>query len=172
MIYKSFIEAQFKYCPLTWMFHSRLTNNKVNRLHERALRLVYNDYTSSFEAFLSKDRSFSIHHQNIQSLAIEIYKVVNNVSTGDFKNFLQLSESNSLRSQNHLVIPQVNTVLKGKNSIRYFGPVIWNLIPHEIRNLKTLNEFKEKIKTWKPDSCPCRLCLDFIPGVGFSNISA
>ena len=48
-LFKSFIEAQFKYCPLIWMFCSRDSNKKINRLHERALRLVYDDYSSSFE---------------------------------------------------------------------------------------------------------------------------
>ena len=124
------------------MFYSRTTNYKVNRLHERALRLVYNDYISSFEALLSKDESFTVHHQNIQNLAIEIYKVLNNLSFGDFQDFFELSKISNLRTQHHLAIPQVNTVHQGKNSIRYFGPVIWNSIPHEIRNLKSLNAFK------------------------------
>ena len=43
MILKAFIESQFSYCPLIWMFHSRSLNNRINRLHERALRLVYKD---------------------------------------------------------------------------------------------------------------------------------
>ena len=44
LLYVSFIEAQFKCCPLTWMFYSRSCNNKINKLHQRALRLVYDDY--------------------------------------------------------------------------------------------------------------------------------
>ena len=72
-----FIEAQFKYCPLTWMFCSRSCNNKINKLHERALRLVYNDYESSFDILFNKNKSFSIHHQNIQKLMIEVYKSLN-----------------------------------------------------------------------------------------------
>ena len=51
-LFKSFIEAQLKYCPLIWMFCSRNSNKKINRLHERALRLVYDDCSSSFETLL------------------------------------------------------------------------------------------------------------------------
>ena len=48
LLYMSFMEAQFKYCPITWMFSSRSCSNKINKLQERELRLVYDDYESSF----------------------------------------------------------------------------------------------------------------------------
>ena len=66
------------------MFHSRKLNNKINILQERALRLVYNDFNSSFQQLLDNDNSFTIHHENIQSLIIEMYKVVNDLSTDTF----------------------------------------------------------------------------------------
>ena len=71
-LFKSFIEAQFRYCSLIWMFCSRNSNQNINRLHEKALRLVHDDYSSSFETLLERDSSFTIHHQNIQSMLIEI----------------------------------------------------------------------------------------------------
>ena len=55
MLMKTFIISQFNYCPLTWMFHNRTINNKINRLHERALRLVYDDENLSFEELLELD---------------------------------------------------------------------------------------------------------------------
>ena len=69
---KALIESQFNYCPLIWIFHSRAMNKKINRINERALRLVYSDHVSSFDELFKKERSFSIHHRNIQSLAIEL----------------------------------------------------------------------------------------------------
>ena len=77
---KAFIESQFNYCPLIWMFHSRTLNNKINRIHERALRTVYSDYNSFFNELLDKDGSFTIHQRNVQSLAIEIYKYLHGLS--------------------------------------------------------------------------------------------
>ena len=53
---KTFIESQFNYCPLIWMFHSRTISNKINRLHEKALRIVYSDFKSSFEGVLLKGK--------------------------------------------------------------------------------------------------------------------
>ena len=60
------------------MFHSRRTDNRINRLHERALRIVYDDNVSTFDQLLAMDQSFCIHHQNIQRLLTEIYNVSGN----------------------------------------------------------------------------------------------
>ena len=51
---KAFVVSQFNYCPLLWMFHSRTLNNRINNLHERALRIVYKDDDSSFKELLVK----------------------------------------------------------------------------------------------------------------------
>ena len=72
---KAYLASQFGYCPLVWMFYSRSLNNKINSLHERALRITYGD---SFENLLKNDNSVSIHHRNIQALATEMFKVKNN----------------------------------------------------------------------------------------------
>ena len=63
---KAFVISQFNYCPLLWMFHSRKLNNKINKLHERALRIVYKDDYSTFNDLLAKDGSCTIHHHNLQ----------------------------------------------------------------------------------------------------------
>ena len=80
IILKAFIESQFSYCPLVWMFHSRILNNRINGLHERTLRLVYKNPNLSFEELLQMDNSFPIHQRNLQKVATEMYKIINNLS--------------------------------------------------------------------------------------------
>ena len=58
IVMKTFIESQFNYCQLIWMLHPRTINNKINHLHQRALRIVCSDFKSSFEVLLIKDNSF------------------------------------------------------------------------------------------------------------------
>ena len=65
VIIKAFILSQFSYCPLVWMCHSRTLNSKINKLHERALRLVYDDRQSTFEELLNIDKSVIIQHRNL-----------------------------------------------------------------------------------------------------------
>ena len=74
MLMTSFINSQFQYCPLAWMFHSRKLNTKINKLHERALRITYRDQESSFEDLLGHDNSVSVHQKNLQVLIIEMFK--------------------------------------------------------------------------------------------------
>ena len=93
------------------MFYSRTANNKINKLHERALRLVYDDYVSTFEELLEKDNSFTAHHYNIQTLYIELYKVFSGQFQTIFSDLFERTNINyNLRSQPDFVIPQVKTV--------------------------------------------------------------
>ena len=84
IIFKAFFESQFKYCPLVWMFHGREVNQRINRLNERALRIVDNDYISTFEHLLEKDDSCTVHHSNLDFLSIELHKIVNYQTTNSF----------------------------------------------------------------------------------------
>ena len=73
----------------------------------------------------------------------------------------------NLHSQPDFVILKVKTVYKGSNSIRYFGPIMWSLMPKEVKNCDTLASSISKIRQWGPDACSCRICKNFIPKVRF-----
>ena len=60
LMLKTFITSQFNCAPLIWMFHSRNLNNKINKLHERALRLVYDDENLTCQELLDLDNSMTI----------------------------------------------------------------------------------------------------------------
>ena len=76
-----FFSSQFNCCPLIWTCQNRIHNNK-KRLHERCLPLIYNDKCSSFQELLVKDKFVSIHHKNIDALAIEMFKVYTKTPPG------------------------------------------------------------------------------------------
>ena len=80
LLMKSFITSQFNYCSLSWMFHNRTLNNKINKLHERALRLVYKNDDCTFQELLEIVDSVTIDERNLQRLATEMFKVRNKIS--------------------------------------------------------------------------------------------
>ena len=94
------------------MFHSKNLNNKKNRLHEKALRIMYSIFKANFDEFLDKDSSFSMHHRNIRTLVIEIFKVLNGLSLPIMNGVLQvkLSAPYSLRNKNKVYSRNLKTV--------------------------------------------------------------
>ena len=167
LIMKAFVNSQFGYCPLVWMFHSRSLNNRINKIHERALRIVFKDKNATFSELLQRDGSVTIHERNIQALATEMFKVFNGISPSIIKDVFPLKESNIYCSKFPFKTRNVRTVAYGTETLSYLGPKIWSLVPEEIKNENNLGAFKIKIKHWRPVGCPCRLCKTDVAGVGF-----
>ena len=117
------------------MCHNRTQNNKINRLFERCLRLLYNDKKSSFHDLLEKDGSVSIHYRNLRALATEMYRIYNGMAPEIVTEIFPLRPQGqyNLRSWSDFTLPIVRTVNYGIESIRYLGPKIWESIPSNIK---------------------------------------
>ena len=147
LIMNSFFTSKFNYCPLVWMWHSRLINNKINRLHKTSLRIIYSDKSSTFEELLEKDGSLTVHIRNIQKLAIEMFKVFKNLSPPIISDLFEVCENNyNLRNHSYFLILTVKTVYHGSESIKNLGPRIWNLVPDNLKQLGDIDSFKTEIK--------------------------
>ena len=150
------------------MFHSCNLNNKINRIHKRALRLVYQN-NLSFSEFVNSDNSVAVHQKNLQVLVTEIYQVRNGIAPEIMKDIFELQNpSYNLRlSCNQLRRENKNTVHYGLQSVRYLGLKIWELVSNNIKYSNSLSKFKKLIKSWKPEACPCRPYKIYIAQVGF-----
>ena len=170
ILMKSFIESQFSYCPLVWMFHDRTLKRKINRLHERALRIVYdNNETTTFEELLKRDQSYTVHQRNIQTLAIEMFKCKNGLAPSIMKEiFVEKRDTGHfLRSRDDFENINIKKVHTGENTLTYLGGKIWNLIPNDFKELNSVESFNSKIRKWEQDKCPCHLCRDFVYKCGY-----
>ena len=161
---KTFVISQFNYCPLVWMFDSRKLNHCTNRIHERALRVTYQDYQSTFLQLLQKDNSVAIHQRNLQVFATEIFKAKNDLSPEIMKEVFQLKDpSYSLRSKgNYFVRGNIKTNHYGIQSIKYLAPKISDLVLDQLKHCGSLTKFKYFIKSWSPSDCPCRLSKTYV----------
>ena len=123
--------------------HCPMLDNKINRLPEKALRIVYLDLNANFDGLLEEDNSFSICHRNIQTLAIEIFKFLKGLSLPKMKEVFQVKPSApySLRDKNELDSRNPKTVAYWTESISFLVPKIWSIVPQEIKNCKSLDSF-------------------------------
>ena len=167
------------------MFCGRKLNNKINILHERALGIAYNDYTTTFENLLEKDSSVTIHERNLGCVAIEMYKIKNKLSPPFICDLVQESNFNyhtrshfsitdsdkiqTVKEKNIVSIPKVNTVKSGIESFSFIGPMIWNSLSEELKTCESLVSFKSKLKDWRFSNCPCSICRNYVSGVGYTD---
>ena len=125
----AFIKSHFSYAPVVWFFHSRKLNNRINKIHERALRLVYKDYILSFDDLLAKDNSFKVHQRNPQKLATEILKKKKTIAPAIMNNIFD-DNPNSLRNcMAYFKLRNARIVTYGKETDFFARPRIWNSIP-------------------------------------------
>ena len=165
VIVQSFILAHFNYCPLVWYFTSAKQVNKIEKIQERALRFIFNDYFSDYESLLKKLKFPSMQIRRIRSLCVEIFKSLNDLNGPYMKELFIRNESTyNLRSYNDLLVPRVNQTTFGLRSIRYKGSVMWNHRLNNIKNAGNIEMFKKLIKNWNGPQCKCAHCR-FVNGV-------
>ena len=147
-IINSFVICHFSYCQVRWLFHSRKLNARINRLHERALRLVYKDFDSSFEELLRTASSTTLHQRNLQKLMTEIIKTKTGIVPELMKGVFEFADvPYNLRNQSKCSRSIQCTERYGIETASSIGPKLQDQVPTEIKNSKSLEEFKARIKS-------------------------
>ena len=101
-------------------------------------------------------------------LATEIYKFLHDFASKIMVEVFKLKDTSyNFRTDALFSSGNFRTVNYGLQSMRYLAPKIWNLVPENIKESPSLKSFKRGIKQWVPYGFPCRLCRQYIPGLGF-----
>ena len=156
---KAPVMSNFSYCSLAWMWYSWTLNNKINKLHESASLLVYDDRQSAFGELLNIDQSVNIHHRNLQVLATEFYQVHHGLAPELMNDILKKKRNvkYSFRKILSFETRNIKFVYYGSEATSFLGPKNCELLLGNIKDSEILNIFKSDIKFWKPENCPC--CL-------------
>ncbi len=158
-IHNTFILANFNYCPIVWHFCSKSSTRKIEKIQERALRFLFNDKVSSYECLLEKCKSTTLHLRRIKTIALEVFRSLNDLNPPFMKEFFTPKNVEyDLRDGNILIQPKFQKVTYGKNSLRYYGAHIWNLLPPEVKKTTTLDHFKALLEEWDGPKCQCAMC--------------
>ena len=170
LLINTLVKSQFNYCPLVWMFSSRKSNNRINRIHERSLRIITGNQGSSYDELLSMTNESTIHQNNLQQLAVQIFKFLHHLSPQIMENLFNVRENrHNIRNFIPFHVSNKKTIMYGIDTVSHISSKIWELIPDKIKAAPNLQTFKEKIKTWYCQKCPCTLCKTYIPQLGYIN---
>ena len=148
-VYKSFISADFSYCPLSWIFCGKVNSSKLEKLQERALRFVYNDNISSYDEMLHRSDMLSLSIFRLRFLAIEVYKCVK-LENAQYLNelFVKRQHVYGLRDTDLLKQTRFDTYKFGYRFFAYYGSKLWNSLPIEMKQSTSLTIFKDKLYYW------------------------
>ena len=143
----------------------------INKIHERALRLTSEINDIPFNELLSINNEVSIHNKNIQTLLIEVYKNLNGLSPPIMLDLFTIRNNiYNLRNFRELYCEKKKTIRYGTETVTHKAAQLWKLLPCDIKNSPALIEFKDRIKTWSPDNCPCSLCKMYLKNIGCVDI--
>ena len=130
----------------------------MNKINERALRIVYKDSHADYEALPTLDNAVSIHQRNLQYLMIEVYKTKHNLNPSFVSEIFETRNVHyDLRTKNNFCIPKARTTSYGIETVRYLGQKLGK---------HYLTRESQSLATFKIE-CDCRLCKIFIAGLGF-----
>ena len=129
---------------------------------------AYQDYESSFEVLMERDRSITVHQRNLWRLITEMHKTKNGLNPAFMKEIFCGHESQyNLRNSNNFCLPRIDAVTHGSETIRFRSPQVWATVPQFIKNSASLTEFKTKSDLGLEKAAICQLCQAFIPNLGF-----
>ena len=141
------------------MFCGKTQNKEIDRVHKRALRILLEDYTSSFDELLQKIDDTRVHVKNLRNLMVEIYKCLSCENPSFMRNIFQQKElAYNLRSGSLLMLPRAKTTTYGTSSLTFRGSILWNSLPDTIKSSPSVVCFKRSIKEWKGENCTCKNC--------------
>ena len=157
LLLNSVVMSNFSYCPLIWLFCSKVANIEINRTHKRALRVLYRDYESTFEELL--DRGDTTQKKNLQNLMVEIYVSMNHLNPEymwDF--FVKKDVPYNLRTKELCKFPLVSSQRYGVNSLSFRGSLLWNALSGDLKLTTSLVKLKKELHCWDGNNCTCYIC--------------
>ena len=152
-IFRSFIMSNFTYCALVWHFCGATNNSKIEKIQERALKIVYNDYKSDYRVLIAKFGTDTMLQSRLKNMILEVFKSLKRVNPVYIQNiFINQDQPYFLRNFHPLIQKKTNTVTFGLRTFGYLGSKMWNDLPAHFKDIDLSNVeidvFKSLLKEW------------------------
>ena len=159
LLANAFINSQFTYAPLIWMFAGKSSIAKICKIHFRTLQIVYNNYDKSYQDLLNFSNDISIHQKHLRLLAIEVYKSLMNINPEFMWEFFNKNPLQyNLRKGDIVYLPPARSSCYGINSLVFRGSLLWNSLPSNVKQSHNLEEFKLMLRNLGNIHCKCVVC--------------
>ena len=132
-IINRFILSNFIYCPLVWHFSPCESMRKIKKIQKRCLRIILNDYESDYETLLCNSKKPTLEIRRLKTLAVEIFKTLNEIKPPYIKNIFTPKENAKVR-RNGITVNCINTSRFSTQILRSLRPKIWNNLPSNIKS--------------------------------------
>ncbi len=146
LIYHAFIEANLNYCPLIWMNRNKTDMKNFENVQKRALRMVFKDYSSSYQEFLKWAKTCTLEIRWKRQLVTEVYKATHNLTPPYITSLFPPKIVNyGLRSNMPISKPKFQTQTHGYHSLINEGTRLWAALPNVCKEAKYINTFKHMV---------------------------
>ena len=115
---------------------------------------------ATFEELLHRNEEVTINVKNVQKLMLDVNKCITSGNPSflwEFFNRKMLPYN--LRINGLLQLPKTRTSRYGNESLSFWGSKVWNRLPDIYKAVKSCDEFKMKIRSWRGSGCNCRICI-------------
>ena len=156
----AFVMSNFMYCNLVWHMCNVTDTKKIERIQERCLRYIDNDWSTKYCDLLQKYNKSSLYIVRVKALAQLVFDVLNgDVPSFLYDMFLQNQISYSMRDEMKVKQHCFNTVKYGFNSLKYQGAKLFNNLPLFLKENMSSSDFKKALKSWSGPQCQCGFCV-------------
>ena len=170
LLINAHVISQFQYCTNVWHFCGLTDIHKMERLHERCIRYIYNDYEIDYFDLLIKYNLTTLYGERTRKMCHQIYKTIVGENPSYMKDIFEIRPSKyPTRNENNLYVPTANQNKYGLRSFRVYGPKLWNMLPENIKSIENFIEFKNNLKDIEMPFCECVKCLTMQIGTLGSN---
>ena len=158
-LFHAFVSSNFNYCPTTWHFTSKASTMKIEKAHEAALRVVYNDYTTSYWGLLDMSNRTPLFLARLKGLLVEVFKCIRGLNP-EFMNTIFVMDNKPYNTRSGSIISQNRVRTKYVYiSFAYQGAKCWNRLLANIKEIEDLNEFRRQFSQWNGPVCHCGCCV-------------
>ena len=148
--------SNFSYGPLIWHFTTRKRIKKIEKVQERSLKFILNDYDKTYFQLLDISKKPSMEVKRLRILIKEIFETLNDSNSVFMKDIFHYCQNKS-RKKHNLHVHSRTTSRYGNNSFRVLGAHIWNSLPENIKSTDSVYELKNSLKEWH--GCKCHPCI-------------